>query len=143
MIGDSTQLARLRGDAISAIAYVANWRFIAHGDTYGAAFQSPSPFTHFWTLAIEEQFYVVFPALVVVVLAVSRRSHRVLAAVLLAVGAVSLAWSAYLLGHGASLDRLYFGTDVRLVEFVTGALLAIVWARRRSPSAQERGTSSA
>jgi peptidoglycan/LPS O-acetylase OafA/YrhL len=138
LIGDGTQLARLRGDALSSIAYVANWHFIASGDTYGAAFQSPSPFTHFWTLAIEEQFYVVFPALVAVVLTLGRGSRRTLTVALVALGASSLAWSAYLLHRGASLDRLYFGTDVRLVEFVTGALLAVAWSRRGAPATGRR-----
>lgn len=130
IFGDSTQLARLRGDALSALGYVANWRFIAAGDTYGASFASPSPFTHFWTLAIEEQFYVVLPALVTVVLAVSRGSRRVLACVLGAIITASLVWAHILLNHGVSLDRLYWGTDVRVVEFLAGSLLALAWTYR-------------
>ena len=130
ILGDSTQLARLRGDAFAALGYVANWRFIAAGDRYGASFASPSPFTHFWTLAIEEQFYLVLPALVTLVLAVFRGSRRALACVLGALIAASLAWAHILLSHGVSLDRLYWGTDVRVVEFLSGSLLALAWTYR-------------
>ncbi|MHB1139525.1 MAG: acyltransferase family protein [Microthrixaceae bacterium] len=132
-IADSTQLARLRGDALASLAYVANWRFIAEGDAYGAGFDSPSPFTHFWTLAIEEQFYIVLPLVVVGVLAAARGSRRVLAGVLAALAAASLCWSMWLESHGASTDRLYFGTDVRAAELIAGALLAVWWMRRTRP----------
>jgi len=127
ILGDSTQLARLRGDAFSSLGYVSNWRFIAAGDQYGAAFASPSPFTHFWTLSVEEQFYVVLPALVAVVLVLSRGSRRVLVGVLGALVAASLVWTRVLLNSGTSYDRLYWGTDVRVVEFLAGALLAVMW----------------
>ncbi len=58
-------------------------------------------------------------------------------------GVASLSWSAFLLHNGASLDRLYFGTDVRLVEFVTGALLAIAWSRRTHRVPQGRAGTAA
>ena len=130
---DSTQLARLRGDALASLAYVANWRFISTGDSYAAGFESPSPFTHFWTLAIEEQFYVALPLLVVVVLAVTRGSRRVLSGVFVALTAASLVWSMHLESSGATTDRLYFGTDVRCAELFAGALLAVWWMRRDEP----------
>ncbi len=91
--------------------------------------------THFWTLAIEEQFYLVLPALVAVVLAVSRGSKRVLALVLGGLGVASLAWAQVLLSRDVSLDRLYWGTDVRVVEFLAGSLLAVAWSRRPDPLA--------
>ena len=80
---DSTQLARIRGDALSALGYVANWRFVFSGDTYGAELQSASPFTHFWSLAIEEQFYVIYPLIVVGVAVAAKGSRRVGARVFL------------------------------------------------------------
>ena len=130
---DSTQLARLRGDALASLAYVANWRFIATGDSYAAGFESPSPFTHFWTLAIEEQFYVALPLLVVLVLAVARGSRRMLSVVFIALTVASLLWSMHLESSGATTDRLYFGTDVRCAELFAGALLAVWWMRRDDP----------
>src|SRR5690606_10096426 len=61
---DSTQLARLRVDVLAALGYVANWRFIVSGQAYLDQFATPSPVLHFWSLAIEEQFYVLFPLVV-------------------------------------------------------------------------------
>jgi len=133
LLADNAQLARLRGDALAALTYVANWRFIATGDSYGAGFTSPSPFTHFWTLAIEEQFYVVFPLFVAGTLALARGSRRVLAGVSGALAVASVAWSTLLLARGASIDRVYFGTDTRLAELLLGALLGIWWTGRRRP----------
>lgn len=132
-LADDTQWVRLRADALAAVAYVANWRFIAAGDSYGAGFESPSPFTHFWTLAIEEQLYVVLPLVVVGALVAGRGSRRAVAAVLGVLALSSVVWSNWLIARGASVDRLYFGTDVRSVELLTGALLALWWMRRTDP----------
>jgi len=137
-LGDSAQLDRLRGDGLAALGYVANWRFIAAGDSYGAIFTSPSPFTHFWTLAIEEQFYVVFPVVVVALLALARGSRRALAGAIGAIAVASVAWSAHLLSGGARIDRLYFGTDTRLAELVAGGLLALWWLDRPAPTGLHR-----
>lgn len=139
-LADSTQLVRLRGDALASLAYVANWRFIVVGDTYGAGFDSPSPFTHFWTLAIEEQFYILLPLVVIGVLVLTRGSRRLLAGTLGVLAVGSLVWSIWLESHGATTDRLYFGTDVRAAELIAGALLAVWWMRRTEPlSSRSRG----
>ena len=65
----ANQLAGLPGDVAGALGYVANWRFITGGDRYGAGFEAPSPLLHYWSLAIEEQFYLVVGALTVVLAA--------------------------------------------------------------------------
>ncbi|MEZ5322893.1 MAG: acyltransferase family protein [Microthrixaceae bacterium] len=131
--GDSTQLARLRIDALSALGYAANWRFIVAGDSYGATFASPSPFTHFWTLAIEEQLYVVIPLLVVLALSAGAKRSDPLRRTCLLLGLVTaggVVWSNVLIARGATVDRLYFGTDVRYGELLAGAVLAVWWHRR-------------
>ncbi len=133
VVADLTQMARLRGDAWASIAYVANWRFIAEGDAYGATFQSASPFTHFWSLAIEEQFYLVLPLLVVGALSLGKGSRRVVATVLGVAAASSVLWANILVAGDASINRLYFGTDVRAAEIIAGALLAVWWMRRPDP----------
>ena len=63
-LGTPEQLANLRADMISSLAYVANWHFLFAGTSYADLFSAPSPLQHFWSLAIEEQFYLVFPLLV-------------------------------------------------------------------------------
>lgn len=125
--GDPSQVARLGGDGLASIFYVANWWFIAAGDSYGAIFQSPSPLRHVWSLAVEEQFYFLFPPVFVALLAVTRRRFLVPAVALATAAAAVL--PALLHDAGRSVDRLYFGTDTRLAELMVGVLLATVWAR--------------
>ena len=132
-LADTTQWLRLRPDALASTFYVANWRFLLAGDSYGAMFQSPSPFTHFWSLAIEEQFYLVLPLVVVAALAASRGSRRVLAALFAGAVVASVLWANWLLASGAQLDRLYFGTEVRAPELLVGSLLGLWWMRRDEP----------
>lgn len=134
-LADAAQIDRLLGDALSSLAYVANWHFILAGDSYQAIFSSPSPFTHFWTLAIEEQFYVLLPILVAVLLLRGAGArHRLAVAVFGTLILASLVWSNFLLSSGSRLDRLYFGTDTRLPELLAGGLLAFWWIGRASPS---------
>lgn len=111
----------LVGDAQSALLYVANWRFIQQGNDYFATDVDKSPFLHFWTLGIEEQFYVLFP---LVILLLSRSARRwALFAGLSAIFLLSLGAQLY----WARVDELhaYFGTDARLYQLVAGALLAV------------------
>ncbi|MGI9577787.1 MAG: acyltransferase family protein, partial [Microthrixaceae bacterium] len=72
-IWSTTQLRDLRGDVPWALAELVNWHFIAEDRTYGAQFVAPSPIEHFWSLAVEQQFYLVLPAVVIVALRFSRR----------------------------------------------------------------------
>jgi peptidoglycan/LPS O-acetylase OafA/YrhL/lysophospholipase L1-like esterase len=127
VVGVASQVVRLRADALGALFYVTNWRQIAAGDSYGAIFTSPSMFVHFWSLGIEEQFYIVFPLALAAALWLGRGRRRVLVigAAVAAVG--STLWSAHLLAGGAGTDRDYFGTDTRLAELAIGCLLALAW----------------
>lgn len=127
-IGDSSQLDRLRTDAFASLFHFSNWRFISAGDSYDALFASPSFFRHFWSLAVEEQYYFVVPALLTV--ALRRGATRTFAAALTATAVALLAWPALLIATGASTDRVYFGTDGRLGELALGAVLAVWWQRR-------------
>ncbi len=130
VLADDSQLDSLRGDAFSALLYVSNWWFIASNASYGAIFESPSPLAHFWTLAIEEQYYLVFPPTLAAFLALTRRRGRGTVALLLAAAAVASAlWSAYLFGREADFDRIYYGTDTRIGELLVGGLLAVGWLR--------------
>jgi peptidoglycan/LPS O-acetylase OafA/YrhL len=114
----------LRGDAISTLLYVANWHFVAAGSTYFAQTAPPSPLTHTWSLAIEEQFYLLWPIVVLVVLTWTRRLRPLLwvcIAGLLASGVEM----ALLYRAGASSTRLYYGTDTRAQALLVGAALAV------------------
>jgi peptidoglycan/LPS O-acetylase OafA/YrhL len=128
---DASRLGPVRGDAIAAVLGVANWRLIASGATYGAIFSDVSPTQHFWSLAIEMQFYAVYPLILIALLWVSRGNRRVVATGLSLLLAASLAAGVWLLHTGATIDRLYFGTDVRAGELLVGALLAVWWRGHR------------
>lgn len=124
---ETEQLRALRGDVPWSLAELVNWHFILQGTSYGDAQSSPSPLEHFWSLAIEQQFYVLLPALLMVLLV--RRSgspRRRLRTVALVLAALTLASAVAngLLARG-SIDRAYFGTDTRAAELLVGALLAI------------------
>jgi peptidoglycan/LPS O-acetylase OafA/YrhL len=125
LFADPTQLARLRGDALAALFYVVNWRFVATSTSYASLFARPAPVQHFWSLSIEEQLYLVHPLLVAGVLAAGRGSRRVFAAAVCAVTLAAVAWTAGLAARGVDIDRLYFGTDTRLAELTAGMLLAV------------------
>ncbi len=116
---------RLRGDLFAALGYVANWRFAASGNSYEDLFTgAASPLQHFWSLAIEEQFYFAFPVVMVVLLALGRVIRRPLAVV--TVGIAALAIGSLVAGILTdSRSAVYYGTHVRAIEILAGALLAL------------------
>src|SRR5262245_22525841 len=73
----------LRGDALAALGYVANWRMIYRGSDYFAQTAAPSPLQHTWSLGIEEQFYLLWPLIVVAIAAMAKRRLALLAVALL------------------------------------------------------------
>jgi len=124
-VGDAHQLTTLPGDVFGGVTYTLNWHFIASGVQYGTAYLQPSVLQHYWSLAIEEQWYLVFPLLLLGLALVFRRRLGVwLGPVLLAAPAASAAWTAWLAQAGASSERLYFGTDTRVQGLLVGAALA-------------------
>lgn len=119
-------------DALYAAVFASNFRFEAVGADYFQRGQPPSPLQHYWSLSIEEQFYFVWPALLVLIFAVTRRFRRkgrrsaglwgLLAGMSVVVGA-SFAWAMFL-----SVDdpnRAYFSSFTRIWELGVGALVAI------------------
>jgi peptidoglycan/LPS O-acetylase OafA/YrhL len=123
------QLEELRGDALASLFYVANWHFIATGQSYFALFTQPSPLQHLWSLAIEEQFYLLWPPIVVGVLLLARGSRRTLAVVTVAGIAVSQIFMA-LLYTSDDPSRAYYGTEARAHTLLVGCLLAVMLAGR-------------
>jgi peptidoglycan/LPS O-acetylase OafA/YrhL len=121
--------ASVRNDGLASLFYVANWRFIVTKHSYFELFASPSPFRHMWSLAIEEQFYIVWPLVTLLCLKLARGSVRLLAAVCaFGVVASTIVMATTFARHDPS--RAYYGTDARAHSLLIGALLGlllIVW----------------
>ena len=121
-------LTQLRGDGLATLLYVNNWHQILGGQGYFAQLATPRPLLHAWSLSIEEQFYLVWPLVVLGVLRLTR-SLRALLVVTLAGAAASAVAMALLFHPGLAANRSYFGTDTRVQALLLGAALAIVLAR--------------
>jgi peptidoglycan/LPS O-acetylase OafA/YrhL len=119
-------LARLRLDALGALGYVANWRMLAReGGDYFDQSAPPSPLQHTWSLGIEEQFYLLWPLVAVLVLR-RRRSRGALLAVAGAGALASTAAMALLYRSGEGVSRVYYGTDTRAAPLLVGCALAVL-----------------
>ena len=127
-------------DAVATLAYVANWHFVAGNANYFAP-SFPSPLLHTWSLAIEEQFYLVWPLIVFAVLGgltrlgrkerppIDVRRRLAWLGVFCVVGALgSAAWMWVLTPANADLNRAYYGTDTRAQALLIGAGLAVALA---------------
>jgi len=121
------------GQVIAACGYVINWFFIAGDESYLDLFQSPSPLEHYWSLAIEEQFYVVMPLLATAVAFAARRRSANPATVFVGFVVVATAVSVVLVHSlrtsGVTFDRIYQGTDTRAAEILIGAVAASIMHR--------------
>ena len=117
-------LTKFRQDLLPALLMVLNWSKIIRQESYFAAAEAPSPLTHFWSLAIEAQFFLLWPP--VLYLLLRRRTHRrSLGLGLLVAIAASAVAMALLYTPGQDPSRSYYGTDTRAFSLLIGALLAI------------------
>jgi peptidoglycan/LPS O-acetylase OafA/YrhL len=119
------ELSMRRDDLFWTLFYGANWHFIASGQDYFAQFASASPLRHTWSLAIEEQFYLVWPVLIAIALWLGRRRPAVVAGLCIA-GIAASAIAMALLYDPGDPSRAYYGTDARMHELLVGALLAVL-----------------
>ena len=140
--------ASLRGHAVASLAYIANWWSIAQQNSYQAAFGAESPLNHFWSLAVEEQFYLVFPIALIGAVALLKRRiglHRLahltlVAAVIGAIASCALMW--ILRTPGTDPSRVYLGTDTRSQALFVGiAIACVVRLRPVTPSRRLTRTS--
>ena len=129
-LAEPGELGRLRGDAFATLGYVANWRYVWSGASYFEQFGVPSPLRHTWSLAIEEQWYLLWPLLVVVLLRVGRGRVRLLGGFAIAGAVVSAALMALLFEPVGDWSRVYYGTDTRVQGLLVGAALAVVLSVR-------------
>ncbi|MDX6601922.1 MAG: hypothetical protein QOF13_1124 [Solirubrobacterales bacterium] len=122
---------------LSAVGYFNNWWLIFHDVSYFARFAPPSPLNHLWSLSVEEQFYIVWPFLLMVALHFVPEARRKagprprLAAVALVGALLSGILMAVLYTPSLDPSRVYYGTDTRALELLVGAALAMVWPSRR------------
>ena len=128
------ELAGLRRDMGAAFFYVTNWDLIITGENYFDSWERPSLLRHLWSLAVEEQFYLIWPLLLIGGLAILRK--RLLLALILAGAALSAGVMAALHEPGGGVSRIYYATDTRASGLLIGAALAFVWS---APLAVARG----
>src|SRR5215203_821072 len=127
---DRSQLPVLRGYVAAAAVYMSNWWNIFRHASYFSRFGPPPPLDHLWSLAVEEQFYLVWPFLLWLGLRYARGRYR-LTGLTLAAAALSAIVMALLYQPGVDPTRVYEGTDTRAFGLLVGAALAMVWPSRR------------
>jgi len=126
--------AQFLADLPPALLYVLNWSYIHNDQSYFLEMGRPPLLEHLWSLSIEEQFYLVWPA--AMLLAWRLGGTRLVGRVALAGALLSTAWMAVLaiaedMPFGADASRVYFGTDTHAVGVLLGASLAVVWVPGR------------
>ena len=133
---DRSRLTTLRSEVLGAVTYISNWQFIFQQQSYFESFGPPSPLGHFWSLAVEEQFYLLWPVIMLAALAVSPPRA--------ALCVHCRRCRDFRVAHGRDLSarrrssRVYYGTDTRAFGLLIGAGLAIVWPSWKLPSRAPR-----
>jgi len=124
--GETSRFLRFRNDMVSALFYFANWRFIFAEYDYWALFSSPSPLVHTWSLAIEEQFYLIWPIIFVWIFSFSRNSFRRLRQIAFSAAIFSAFLFIFMYSQNNEvIPRIYYGTDTRISAILLGATLAL------------------
>lgn len=128
------EVAGLRGDVIGALTYVSNWYYIFREQSYFEAAGRPPLLQHLWSLAVEEQFYLLWPLFFSI--GMRKLSRRALLCIMVLGAILSAALMVLWYTPAQDSSRLYFGTDTRAAGLLIGAILAFVstpGAGRRTP----------
>ena len=120
-----SELARIRGDFVAALTYVTNWYQIIVQQSYFDAIGRPSPLRHLWSLAVEEQFYILWPLALAGIYRITRGRRGHMALVTAGLAVASAIWGIVLFTPGVDPSRVYYGTDTRASGVLLGAVLAI------------------
>lgn len=123
-ITDDELFGRLGIEVMAALLYVSNWFYIFNDVSYFEQFETLTPLKHLWSLGIEEQFYFIWPVLVLIGLRSRKKWAVILVALMCTVASVAAMAMLYEPGNDAS--RVYYGTDTRAFCILIGALLAFV-----------------
>ncbi|MEI3894569.1 MULTISPECIES: acyltransferase family protein [unclassified Bacillus (in: firmicutes)] len=123
-------LGKMRGDSLAAVLYISNWWYIYHKLSYFDNFGQPTPLNHFWSLAVEEQFYVVWPFILSLGFYYIKKRSRMTLFIFLGAIASAIAM-AVLYEPGNDPSRVYYGTDTRAFSLLIGAVLALLWPSNR------------
>ena len=126
-------LTKMRPDILPSLLFFNNWWQILHNVSYFNALGDPSPLTHFWSLAIEEQFYLVWPPLLLAMVSMhmSKPNTR---RVVLGLAVVSAIAMMVLYNPAADPSRVYYGTDTRVFSLLLGAWMAFIPDRDLAPA---------
>jgi peptidoglycan/LPS O-acetylase OafA/YrhL len=131
------QPQQFRNAVVASALYVSNWQLIFGDVSYFARFAPPGPLNHLWSLAIEEQFYIVWPFMLLLGVRLVREAplpsgvRPRLAGVTLLLAIASAILMAILYHPSLDPSRVYYGTDTRASELLFGAVLAMVWPSRK------------
>ncbi|NOV03750.1 acyltransferase family protein [Paenibacillus planticolens] len=131
VISNPSRLVSIQGDIWSAVTYTSNWYNIFHHVSYFESFGPPSPLGHLWSLAIEEQFYVLWPLLVIGLSRFFSPTRGKFVLLTLAGAILSFIAMVLLYEPGTDPSRVYYGTDTRAFGLLIGASLAFICPSRK------------
>ncbi|SHI22623.1 Peptidoglycan/LPS O-acetylase OafA/YrhL, contains acyltransferase and SGNH-hydrolase domains [Sporobacter termitidis DSM 10068] len=123
-------LSNLKSAFLPALFFFSNWWYIFNGTPYFASFATPSLLTHFWSLAVEAQFYLIWPLLLIAGQRFIKKKWLMIALTALA-AAASAVLMAVLFQPGVDPSRIYYGTDTRVFSLLLGACLALACPSRK------------
>jgi peptidoglycan/LPS O-acetylase OafA/YrhL len=132
---------RMGGDVLAALAYISNWWNIFLNESYFAQAGRPPLLRHLWSLAVEEQFYLIFPPIFALVLVKYGKSKARIGLVVVALA--SAIEMAILFEPYTDPSRVYYGTDTRIAGLLVGAVLALSWTPWRSTQRAARSAGPA